>query len=134
MELIETIETAKDHTRGDDGSLTQSRSVFKKSSRDLSTVTVLTNITYLLYFVTAGLLGLRMFLTLFIANRSNSFASSIYKLSDPLVSPFRSLFGIDTTIGKSGSRIELETLLAIVIYAFVAYVIVRLININRKDY
>lgn len=75
------------------------------------------------------LLGFRFVLALFSANTTNSFANFIYKTSHPFVSPFFSLFSYKQVYGAS--HVETYTLVAMVVYAVIAWGIVRLFTLNR---
>jgi hypothetical protein len=75
------------------------------------------------------LLGFRFVLALLGANTSNSFANFIYKVSHPFVTPFFSLFSYRQVYGVS--HVEVYTLVAIVVYAVIAWGIVRLFTLNR---
>lgn|SRR5665213_2593241 len=75
------------------------------------------------------LLGFRFVLALLSANTTNSFASFIYKSSHLFVSPFFSLFSYKQVYGTS--HFEIYTLVAIVVYAVIAWGIVRLFTLNR---
>lgn len=76
------------------------------------------------------LLAIRFVLALLGANPENGFANFIYTLSTPFVSPFFSLFGYDFTAGAS--RFELFTLVAMAVYALIAYGIAKLATITRQ--
>lgn len=76
-----------------------------------------------------GLLAIRFILALLGANPANAFANFIYTVSHPFVAPFFSLFSYNTQLGIS--RFETYTLVAMVIYALIAWAIVRLLTINR---
>ena len=76
------------------------------------------------------LLGFRFVLALLGANPSNGFANFIYTTSHPFVAPFFSLFSYDGT--RYGiSRFEVYTLVAMAVYAVVAWAIARLFTLNR---
>ena len=77
------------------------------------------------------LLAFRFILSLLGANRGNAFADFIYSLSYPFVAPFFGLFGYTMRYGVS--RFEIETLVAMLVYAVVAFGIVQLIRIARKE-
>lgn len=81
----------------------------------------------------AGLLAVRFLLVVFAANPNNAFTNFIYDITQPLVAPFQGLFGIDTTIEETGSQLEIETLVAIVVYYLVGWLIVRLIDSARSN-
>lgn len=76
------------------------------------------------------LLGLRFLLALLGANATSGFTSFIYSVTHPLVAPFFGVFGYKYVTG--GSRFEIYTLLAMLIYALIAYAIARLVTITRR--
>jgi uncharacterized protein YggT (Ycf19 family) len=77
------------------------------------------------------LLAFRFVLTLLGANPNNGFADFIYSTSHPFVAPFFGLFGYNLQYGVS--RFEIYTLIAMAVYAIVAYGLVRLVTINRPS-
>jgi hypothetical protein len=77
------------------------------------------------------LLALRFVLALLGANPNNGFANFIYDVSHPFVSPFFSLFGYHLSYGVS--RFEIYTLVAMAIYALIAWGITKLLTINRPQ-
>jgi len=87
-------------------------------------------IIYLIYGILAGLLAIRFVLSLLGANRSNAFADLIYSVTGPLVAPFRGLFSIDTTYGVS--RIDIESLIAVIVYGLIAWVIAKALGLGKK--
>jgi hypothetical protein len=87
-------------------------------------------IVWLIAGVIIAILSLRFIFALFGANPNNALAQFIYNVSHPFVVPFFNLFNynyIDDGVG----RIEIFTLVAILIYAAVAALIARLVSINR---
>jgi uncharacterized protein YggT (Ycf19 family) len=76
-------------------------------------------------------LAFRFVLSLLGANRGNPFADLIYTLSYPFVVPFFGLFGYEVEYGVA--RFEIETLVAMAVYALVAYGIVQIIRIARRE-
>jgi len=101
-----------------------------RSSTDESVIKV-EKIVYLIYGILAGLLLIRFTLSLFGANRLNAFADLIYSVTDPLVAPFRGLFNIDATYGVS--RFDVESLIAIIVYGLIAWVITKALDLGRKS-
>ena len=75
------------------------------------------------------LLAFRFVLVLLGANPANGFVNFIYTTSHPLAAPFFGIFGYSLRYGVS--RIELSTLVAIAVYALVAYGIARLLTIGQ---
>ena len=80
--------------------------------------------------IIVGLLTLRFLLSLFGANRGNAFADFIYSASHPFVSPFFGLFNYQEQFGVV--RFEFETLIAIIFYAVVTALLVRLFTLDRR--
>lgn len=108
----------------------------KTARREESTVSVTgsalaARVVWYIAGVLLAVLGLRFVLALLGANPNNEFANFIYSLSHPFVAPFFSLFGYDLRYGVS--RFETFTLVAMAIYALIAYGIVRLVTINKAD-
>jgi YggT family protein len=76
------------------------------------------------FTVVEGLIGLRVVLKLIDANAQNAFASFIYKLTALFVAPFAGLVG-NPAIG--GNVLEITSLVALIVYALVAAVLIRLV-------
>lgn len=133
MESREEIKIVDRNTQDMSGDRIKSQTRIKKTESSGDATSVITRILYLAYGILASLLGIRIVLSLLAANRSNAFADFIYSITSPFVSPFRTLFGIDTAIGNSGSRLELETAVAIIVYGLLAWVIAKIININNAN-
>ncbi len=74
------------------------------------------------------LLTFRFVLALLGANPSNGFANFIYSASHPFVAPFFSLFGYNLHYGIS--RFETFTLVAMAVYAIVAFGLVRIFGLG----
>ncbi len=77
------------------------------------------------------LLALRFVLILLGANQANSFVNFIYSLSYPFAVPFFGIFGYSLKYGVS--KVEVSTLVAMGVYALIAYGIARLLTINRAS-
>lgn len=75
------------------------------------------------------LLAFRMTLKALNANPLNAFTSLIYSLSNPLATPFRSIFGITAT--TQGNYFEWSTIVAAIVYALVAFGIVELMQLVK---
>ena len=84
------------------------------------------------WFIAGVLLVLLAFRFVFIllgANPGNGFVDFIYSVSHPFASPFFGIFGYTQTLGNA--KVEWSTLVAMLVYALVAYGIARLITIRR---
>jgi hypothetical protein len=79
---------------------------------------------WLLFGIVEGLLAIRFILRLLGANESAGFAQFIYAASGPFVAPFNNLFG---NPGSAGSVLELNTIVAILVYMLVAWLVVKVV-------
>ncbi len=82
-------------------------------------------IIYFVFGVIESLIAIRAVLRL-LGARETGFASFIYGITGPFVAPFQGLFN-EPDFGSS--VIELSSLLAIIVYALLAYALVRLLYI-----
>lgn len=89
----------------------------------------LEQLLWLVLGILEALLGLRFVLALLGANRTNEFAHLIFSASYPFVAPFFGLFGYKFEDGVS--HFEIETIVAMVVYALLAWIIVKLVQIVR---
>lgn len=92
---------------------------------------ILTNIIWLITGIILFLLAFRFVLSLLGANTTNAFANFIYDASQPFVAPFFGLFSYNN-INYGVSRFEIYTLVAMAVYAVIAWGLTALININRR--
>jgi YggT family protein len=90
-----------------------------------STVARIVNIVYFLFGTLELLLAVRVVFYLISVNPDNSFARFIEDLSSPFVALFASLLQ-NPTLGTTGV-LEVTTLIAMLVYAIVAWLVGRLI-------
>jgi uncharacterized protein YggT (Ycf19 family) len=83
----------------------------------------ITRAIYLIFGLIEALLAIRFVLKALGANAEAGFAQLMYGVTGPLVAPFRGLFG--TPQAASGAVLEVHTLIALVIYALVAWLLIR---------
>lgn len=95
-------------------------------SRAVSPAYRASQIVYLLLGIVEALMIIRVALKLLAANADVGFVRFIYGLSAPLVAPFQGIF---PTPVSNTNVLELSSLVAIVVYALVAWGIVRIIFI-----
>lgn len=76
------------------------------------------------------LLAFRFTLVLLGANPANAFANFVYTVSHPFVAPFFGLFSYNLRYGVS--RVEIFTLVAMGVYAVIAFGLARLVTISRR--
>ncbi len=91
-----------------------------------STGNMVARVIYTISAVITSLLALRFLLSLLGANPANSFANLIYSLSRPLVAPFFGLFNYNAQLGIA--RFEFETLIALIVYGLLAWILVRIFS------
>jgi uncharacterized membrane protein len=82
---------------------------------------------WLVFGIIIGLIGLRVLLRLIVANPANTFADFIYYLTGIFLGPFFGLTNTPTT--TDGIALEISSLIAMVVYALVAYVLVKLVYV-----
>lgn len=78
---------------------------------------------YLLFGDIAALIAIRIVLRLLAANPAAPFVSAIYRVPAPLLAPFVGAFG---TVQTGGSVLEPQAIVALVVYALLAWLLVRL--------
>ena len=83
----------------------------------------ITGLVQLGFGVLDGLIGLRFLLKLMAANPTNPFASMVYFLTAPFLWMFQSL---TNTPSFEGIEIEFFSLIAIVVYSLIGWVIIQL--------
>ena len=93
------------------------------------------DVVWFILFVIVAILVVRFFLLLFGARTGVPFVDFWYNISAPLVAPFAGMFGnLETyNLYNGGSRPEVESIVAMLIYGLVAYGVVMLIRIARRD-
>ena len=85
----------------------------------------LTQAIYLIFGLIEVLLLVRFVLKALAANAEVAFAQLIYGLTGPLVAPFLGLFGGSPIV--SGAALEPYTLLALVVYTAVGWLLTRIV-------
>jgi len=83
--------------------------------------------------VLIALLGLRFLFILLGANPFNGFVDFIYDITRPFVQPFYGMFNTEPTFTKA--HFELASLIAIIVYALLTLLLVKLATLgsHRKD-
>ena len=89
-----------------------------------ATVYKLQQAIYLLFGLLEGLIAIRFVLRLLGANPAAAFAAFIYGITAPFVAPFVGIFG---TPAFNGSVLEWHSIVAIIVYMLVAWLLVKVI-------
>lgn len=92
---------------------------------------ILSQVIWFVAGVILLLLAFRFVLALLGANTTNGFAQFIYNASHPFAAPFFGLFHYNN-IQYGVSRFEVYTLVAMAVYAAVAWILSYLANIGRR--
>ena len=82
-----------------------------------------TQLIYWIFGLIEGLIVVRFVLKALGANPSAGFAQFIYGITAPLVAPFANLFGNPQA---QGSILELNSIVALIVYGLIAYLLGRL--------
>lgn len=95
-------------------------------------------ISRLIYAIGAiidALLITRLVFRLLGANPLNGFVSWIYSVTEPLIRPFFNLFNSSITATLNQARLEVPTLVAIVVYTLAAWLLAMLFDsFTRRSY
>lgn len=98
---------------------------------DMGVMGMLSKLVYIVSAVIIGLLIIRFFLVLFGANMASGFVDFIYTVTRPLVAPFFGIFNYSPTYVNG--RFEYETLIAIVVYTLLAWILLMILNVGRRN-
>jgi len=88
----------------------------------------LTRIVWLVLAAVETILLFRFVLRLFGANPGAQFTQFVYDISAPLVAPFQFVFSTDVI---QGNVFEWASLLAIIVYWFIAWGIIKILLLTR---
>lgn len=127
--MAERVERVTKVTAPADTEQTTQREVREVSEVSPSGSTIAERIIWYVAGVLLVLLAFRFVLALLGANPNNGFANFIYTASHPFVAPFFSLFGYNLQYGVS--RFEIYTLVAMAVYAIIAYGLSKLVTLGR---
>ena len=89
-----------------------------------ATLRRITGLIQLAFVILNALIGLRFLLKLMAANPANPFAQLVYFITDPFLWIFQ---GITFTPTLGGMQIEFFSLIAIVVYTLIAWILTQLI-------
>ncbi len=86
----------------------------------------ITRFIYLGFGILESLIGLRVIFKLIEANPANTFAHFIYQITDLFLKPFATLV---TNPASGGLVLEITSLIAMLVYAMICWVIVALVRL-----
>jgi len=94
---------------------------------------IIRKLVYYVLGVLETLLAFRFIFKFLGANPGSTFVSFIYTISEVFLAPFSGIFRSAVNSGiETKSVLEPKTIIAMIVYALIAYGIVRLIEINKK--
>jgi uncharacterized protein YggT (Ycf19 family) len=99
-------------------------------TEEISPLARVGQVIYVILGIVIMLIAIRVLLKALAANTGAAFTSFIYNITDPLVAPFQGIFA--TPSSSRGSVFEFSSLVAIVVYALIAWAIVRLLDIAGR--
>ena len=133
MVLTESEEKTKETEVSQEGNTQIVHEKTSASSSAENRVTVINGI-WLLLGIVEVLLAFRFVLKLLGANPNSGFVTFVYNVSGPLNAPFRGIFTSPTAHGNiTTSVFETSTVVAIIVYAIVAWGIVKLVTLNKNS-
>ncbi len=88
------------------------------------TAVIISQIVWFVFGLIEGLIAIRVILKLMAANPANPFAYFIYQVTNVFLWPF---FGLTVTPRYGNVILEISSIIAIIVYALLAWVIVRLV-------
>lgn len=96
------------------------------SAERRNTVYTSIQLVWLFFGILMGLIGLRILLLLIGANPASPFASLVYGFTDLFLWPF---FGVVSNPSINGLVLEISSIIALFVYALMAWAIVRVIRV-----
>ena len=132
MALEESEEKTKETEVSQEGDTQVVREKTSATSSEENRLTVINGI-WLVLGIVEVLLVFRLVLKLLGANPNSGFVSFVYSVSGPLNAPFRGIFSTPTAQGNiTTSVFETSTVVAIIVYAIIAWGIVKLATLNKN--
>jgi hypothetical protein len=133
-EFKETVTQSKDEGIDQTGAQVQQKTRKVNTAVTADGKSVAGNVVWYIFGFIEILLAFRFVLKLLGANPNNGFVDLVYTVTGILTAPFDSIFGVKSaTSGDIQSVFEPSILVAMLVYALVAWGIVKLINLNRTD-
>lgn len=132
-DVKQTVTNTEDHGVNENGAAVeqQTKQIHTETSADSKTVAQ--NIVWFVLGLIETLLLLRFILKLTGANPASGFVDFVYSVSGVLSAPFDNIFGVTSAAaGSVQSVFEPSILVAALVYALIAWGIVKLLTIDRS--
>ncbi len=105
-----------------------------RTERSSDSKTTAQNVVWFILGLIEVLLALRFLFKLLGANSASGFVNAVYTVTNVLTAPFDNIFNVANSVGgQAKSVFEPSIIVAAIVYAAIAYGIVKLLNINQKD-
>ncbi len=111
---------------GESGSVHREEVIRDVGSERRQQLDRVSQLLWLLLGIVDGMIALRVILKLMAANPLNDFVAFVYNVTAPFVAPF---FGITGTPTADANVLEIGSIIAMVVYFFVAWIVVRLVSV-----
>lgn len=133
-ELKQTVTRTEERGVDPRGAAVQQETREIKTERSADAKTTAQNIVWFILGVIEVLLAVRFVLKLLGANPASGFVDFIYSVTNVLTAPFDNIFNVArSTAGQVQSVFEPSIIVAAIVYAAIAYGIVKLLNITQKN-
>ena len=132
-EFKEVVTTSKDEGVDTTGARVQQQT--RKVNTEVSSdgKTTASNAVWYILGVIEILIGLRFVLKIFGANPNSGFVDFIYNITGILTGPFDNIFGVSSAqTGEVRSVFEPSIIVAAIVYALIAWGVVKLLTLNRS--
>lgn len=105
-----------------------------RGERDDRRVLKLEDVVWFLLAVVMSILIIRFVLLLLGAKQGTPFVDFMYGISSPFIAPFAGIFGNSETYNVyAGSRLEPESIVAMLVYGLLAYILVLGIRLFLRN-
>jgi hypothetical protein len=133
-EIKRTVTETDQSGVNETGANVQQQTKVVKTDATADSRTTASNAVWYLLGLVEILLGFRFVLKLFGANQNSGFVDFIYSVTGVLTAPFDNIFGVTkATAGETKSVFEPSILVAGVVYALIAWGIVKLFTMNKNQ-
>jgi hypothetical protein len=119
--MAEKYEEARVHSHGDHKHV--KRVVIDRTAEAARTAYRFSAFIWLMFGILISLIGLRVILKLIGANPGNLFAQFVYSFTDVFLWPF---WGLTGNPSANGMVLEIPSIIAMVVYAIIAWAIAKL--------
>lgn len=132
-EFKEVVTTSKDEGVDTTGARVQQQTRKVNTEVSADGKTTASNVVWYILGVIEILIGLRFVLKIFGANPNSGFVDFIYNITGILTGPFDNIFGVSSAqTGEVRSVFEPSIIVAAIVYALIAWGVVKLLTLNRS--